>query len=280
LNKASRPRRRRWSRRGRQLAAAAALVTCFAAGAAGGAGLAPAPSRFKAVGVADPPQPRRGDGVVVLGGSSIRGNLGRVLGRRLAERGFAVHVDGRSATGLARPDVFDWRAHAARLPIDGRTAGVVVYLGTNDIQGLAMSPAEQRRRGLRGRWIHERSPLWDVAYAERVRALAEALCARGARRVIFLLPLDVSWRSLQAALVRVRRAQVAGARAARCARAVSGAGDVLAFDAPEPGEPALRLPDGYHLTTPGAERVWRRVAPHLLRVLGGDPPAEPAAPSP
>ncbi len=31
------------------------------------------------------------------------------------------------------------------------------------------------------------------------------------------------------------------------------------------------MPDGYHLSTLGAERVWARVTPHLLRVVGGLP---------
>ena len=232
---------------------------------------APAVSRWVAEGLEDPDRPAEGDGVLVLGSSSIRGNLGRTLERKLSRIGFDVFRQGVSSSGISRPDYFDWQARAKSVPVGPQTAAALLYMGVNDPQGIWMSPEEQRARGRKDRWIRWHEPLWDVIYRERVTQLIDTLCERGVRRVVVLTPADVRWRGLQERLVRVRRLQIEAARASQCGRAVSTSGDDLLLRDPEERKSPLRMPDGYHLSTLGAERVWARVTPHLLRVVGGLP---------
>ncbi|MCB9739275.1 MAG: DUF459 domain-containing protein [Deltaproteobacteria bacterium] len=254
----------------------AALVVAFCAVPTPAAADAE-PSRWVAAGLEDPTRPAPGDRVVIIGSSSIRGNFGRTLERRFAGLGFETFRQGVSSSGISRPDYFDWYERATTLPIDDHTAAVLIYVGVNDPQGIWMPPAEQKARGRRDRWIRWHEAMWDVVYRERMTALIDRLCDRGARRVVVLTPVDVRWRGLQERLVRVRRLQIEAARTSRCGRVVSTSGDDLALRDPERGDVTLRMPDGYHLSTPGAEIVWDRIMPHLLRVVGGLPRATPEA---
>ena len=57
-----------------------------------------------------------GPKIVVLGDSMIAGGFGIFLARALAkDHGFSVRRHGKSSTGLARPDFFDWNEEATAL---------------------------------------------------------------------------------------------------------------------------------------------------------------------
>ena len=73
--------------------------------------------------------------VVMVGSSSACGPLGQRFASEIREitstrRRSICH----SATGLARPDAFDWQAEAETLSFDGDN--VMLFLGGNDAQGL------------------------------------------------------------------------------------------------------------------------------------------------
>jgi hypothetical protein len=119
-----------------------------------------------------------GDSLVVTPGESIV---------RAAEATGAVHsvapVDGRIATGLARPDVFDWYRHIGR-ELERRNPDVVVLgFGANDDHDLLTGLPKGVSTGSFG------SPAWIGEYTRRVEAVMD-LVARHARVLVWIgLPL-------------------------------------------------------------------------------------------
>lgn len=106
--------------------------------------------------------------VVAIGSSTMRGALGPML-RRLIQRHelpIVLENHGKSSTGLARPDFFDWHARAQELVGKGRPDLWLVALGTNDYQSV-------REEGKI--WRRPPSEAWRNAYAERVRGLLEIM---------------------------------------------------------------------------------------------------------
>lgn len=85
-----------------------------------------------------------------------------------------------------------------------------------------------------------------------------------------LLPVDVNRPDLQQRLERIRELQTQAAAETRCAVTVRTAGDAGRF---EVGGVPLRLPDGFHMSAPGAQIVWRRIEPQLLQLLETDAPS-------
>src|SRR5947207_346476 len=74
---------------------------------------------------------------VLVVGDSIGEDLGIGLGRLLSDKGtFVTKVDARQATGLARPDYFDWPAQLDRDIRGFRPDVVVAMFGANDNQGF------------------------------------------------------------------------------------------------------------------------------------------------
>ena len=219
-------------------------------------------------------QGRRARGeVLVLGSSSILGGVGRVLAHGLRKRGFSVYKLGVGSSGLSRPDYFDWVGRVPMLPVSKRTVLAVLYLGGNDAQAIWVRPRERSRWGRT--WIGFERAAWPKLYAKRAVELAAALCKRGVRQVVFILPADVGKRRLQRRLAKVRRGQVRGASRVRCATAVAARGDlarIVASRARQKRTPRrrrtahvrLRQPDGVHMTNAGARRLWQRVSRRVL----------------
>lgn len=199
-----------------------------------------------------------GDRAVIFGSSSVRQAFGRLLRRELEERGYQVTLEGVSAAGFARPDFRDVNAIAARLPISEETGVVLVYLGVNDAQSLWLSPSE--RKGAKRPWVSWRNPRWNELYEGRVRRFIDRLCARGAERVVMLLPVDVVRPRLQERLQRVRAAQARAAATSSCGTAVATRGDRGRFESGG----ARRRRDGFHMTPHGARMVWRRIREQVL----------------
>ena len=115
--------------------------------------------------------PRGGTRVLVIGDSLIAGGFGLYLARALGEEhGYDVTRRGKSSTGLARPDFFDWMKEARRLVGETPFDASLVMFGGNDVQGLHMGGDE---------WIRWPEDGWSAEYARRVAALAELLAPDG-----------------------------------------------------------------------------------------------------
>lgn len=107
--------------------------------------------------------PVGGTRILVLGDSMIAGGLGLYLARALGEEhGYDVTRRGKSSSGLARPDFFDWEDEARALVGESPFDATVVMFGGNDVQGLYMGKKE---------WIRWPEDGWDQEYARRVAAL-------------------------------------------------------------------------------------------------------------
>lgn len=210
---------------------------------------------------------------VIVGSSSIRQAFGRVLARALEQRGYRVTRKGVTSAGFARPDFRDVNAIVDGVAIDRETELVFVYLGVNDAQALWLTP--QERNGAQRPWLAWSDRRWNGIYERRVRRFIDRICARGAGRVVLLLPVDVAKPRLQHRLQRVRTLQAQAAAASICGVAVATRGDRGRFQA---GGMARRRKDGFHMTEHGARVVWARVReralPSALYAEGG-PAAKP-----
>jgi hypothetical protein len=201
----------------------------------------------------------------------MRQAFGRILARALEQRGYRVTLEGVTSAGFARPDFRDVNAILDGVAIDRETALVLVYLGINDAQALWLTPHE-RKTGARP-WLAWSDRRWSGIYERRVRRFIARICARGAGRVVLLLPVDVVGPRLQHRLQRVRTLQARAAAASRCGVAVATRGDRGRFHA---GGVARRRKDGFHMTEHGARVVWARVRERALASALYTPP-EPAA---
>ena len=71
-----------------------------------------------------------------VGGDSISRDLGEALARLTPADLVTIHLDPRPATGLSRPDFFDWAQHLAGLLTESEADVIVVLFGANDFQNV------------------------------------------------------------------------------------------------------------------------------------------------
>lgn len=124
--------------------------------------------------------PRRPRRILVIGASSIQFAIGVELERRLPTyEGVRVKRFGQLATGLARPDFFDWPKKLTELARAFRPDLVICNFGGNGAQAI---PTEDRGK------VDFRTPEWDEVYGERVAELVEIARANGAEVVFMGMP--------------------------------------------------------------------------------------------
>jgi uncharacterized protein len=224
-----------------------------------GAEATPAPTSKPAVTPIPARVPTVGDPLRVLViGDSMAGDLGRSLGRLTAAGGLvAIDLDYRAASGLSRPDYFDW---PAQLAADLRRVDpdvVVVELGANDAQSFALD----------GHLVGQDTDEWRAVYAARVASLL-GLATMGGRRAVWVgLPVmaDPSFGELMR-----RENVIASQRSEAISRVIyldtwtlfaGPDGSFAAYLPDASGRPApMRQPDGIHLSVAGAERLANAVA--------------------
>lgn len=124
----------------------------------------------------DDPDAAAGGPRVLILGDSIMVSVGPVIKKDVDAKllGQAV-VKARVATGLARPDVFDWRRELRDSITGKRFDYIVMMLGTNDSQDFADA----------GRILYYGTPEWVKTYNERVAGMMDTAC-QGARKAIWI----------------------------------------------------------------------------------------------
>ncbi|MCA0434690.1 MAG: DUF459 domain-containing protein [Proteobacteria bacterium] len=121
------------------------------------------------------------DGVfrmVVIGDTLARG-LGAGLDR-LTELDPRIEVIGRNneASGLARPEVYDWPAALPKILEDGTIDAVIVFLGINDRQPIKVGANR----------VEFGTPQWQAAYRIKTDSLIRRIKAGGAKVYWLNLP--------------------------------------------------------------------------------------------
>ncbi|MDE0652678.1 MAG: DUF459 domain-containing protein [bacterium] len=92
----------------------------------------PEPPLFDAPRTPDADQPLQ----MYVGGDSISRDLGEGLARITPAALVRIDLDPRPATGLSRPDFFDWAHHLAGILTESRPDVIVVLFGANDFQNV------------------------------------------------------------------------------------------------------------------------------------------------
>jgi len=120
-----------------------------------------------------------GDSLVVVPGQSL---LRAVAGNRAVIS--VGEIDGRIASGLERPDVFNWFTHVRDEMRMEKPRAVVLMFGGNDDHGFMTGLPEGKEIGSFG------SPSWRAEYGRRVAGIMEAITRNGGFLVWIGLPIS------------------------------------------------------------------------------------------
>ena len=119
-----------------------------------------------------------GDSLVVVPGESL---LRAGASNRAIER--TAEVDGRIASGLERPDVFNWFEHVRAVTKKDKPRAAVLMFGGNDDHGFMTGLPEGKALDGFG------NPLWTVEYRRRVADIMDTVTRGGAFLVWIGLPI-------------------------------------------------------------------------------------------
>lgn len=211
--------------------------------------------------------------ILLIGDSMIATDYGRQLERRLDRH---PRVDarrrGKSATGLARPDYFDWMGEAKRRLKQHDPDVVVVVIGGNDGQDL-IDKAKKKRRVI---W---KTKKWAPGYTERLEAFVKLLA--GTERTVVWLELPAMAKPRLEKKLKTIRAVQKTALAKFSDEVVYVPTRALFYDAKDKlrtavkvrgykKKQALRQEDGIHFTVPGAKYFADGTAKAVLKAAGID----------
>lgn len=221
-----------------------------------------------------PAGPRK---ILVLGDSLAATGFGALLEKKLdAHPDLECARKAKSATGLARPDFYDWESEAKKAVEQHKPDLVVVIMGGNDGQDLT----NKNGKGKRVAW---KSDGWNDAYKARVGDFLKEISADG-RKILWLGLPRTATTGFEQKLTTIRDLQ---------SQAIGDHGeaatylDTTPFLTNEAGtlldranvgkrkDQVLREDDGIHFTMSGSEYFADKVYPEVLKVLG----VEDAAPA-
>jgi hypothetical protein len=222
--------------------------------------------------------------VLILGDSLAATGFGALLERKLDAHPHVVcYREGKSASGLARPDFFDWLEMGRKHTEFRQPDLVVVIMGGNDGQDIT------RRKNGDGKRANWKSEGWQAEYRARVDAFLAGIAAPG-RKVLWLGLPFMGLRSLEEKLTLIRGVQQGAVEAlGDVARYVDTIPLVTTEDGkmlteakvgPRGKTQTIRAEDKIHFTMAGSEYFADRVYPEVLDVLGlpdvqADPSAKP-----
>ncbi|HWB75272.1 MAG TPA: DUF459 domain-containing protein [Nannocystaceae bacterium] len=220
---------------------------------------------------ATPPTPKK---VLILGDSLAATGFGALLERKLdAHPDIECGRKGKSASGLARPDFFDWPAEAKKQIEAKKPELVVVIMGGND--GQDMTPA--KKKGKRTPWSDVDA--WKADYRTRMDAFLGEVVSDD-RKVLWLGLPTMGLRSLEKKLEMIREIQkeaveAQGDRASYLDTApfvTDDKGELLTEAKVKSSKKAqpIRAEDRIHFTMSGSEYFAEQVYPEVLKVLGVD----------
>ncbi len=216
-------------------------------------------------------EPPAGPRILLAGDSMIAGGFGLFLERELRKtHGHDVVRRGRSSSGMARPDFFNWTKEARRLVDERKPDVTLLMFGGNDVQGLYMG---------HGEWIRWGEAGWNEEYARRVNALCDIFAPQ--HQQLFWVGLPImrpdKFRRRCAHVNVIFRAEMALRRNALFIDAWDLLADeerqyadkVAVRSSPDatPKRVRVRAGDGIHLSPAGAQVLKRHVLAGMLPVL-------------
>lgn len=204
-----------------------------------------------------------GKKVLIIGGSSIATALGQRMEHGLASEGLSVHRRGKSSSGLARPDFFDWHAEAKQLVQTHKPDGTVVVIGGNDTQGLRTDSG----------WIKWGTDEWKPEYGARVGRLLDVLTADGGAACWVGLPMPRSngyRKKLETinGIVEDAASGRSGVSFVSTWDTLSNGGQYTATMNVGGKNQTVRGEDGIHLTLAGAKLLEARIRKQIIAGLG------------
>jgi hypothetical protein len=178
---------------------------------------------------------------------------------------------GKSASGLARPDFFDWMREAQHQIAAREPDVVIILMGGNDGQDLTSAGKSKRRV----RW---KSNAWNDAYAGRVDELLARTWAPG-RTIIWLGLPKMGLGSLERKLALIRTIQQSRVKTRPGAvymettpHLLNSDGELKVYGIVRGKRKALRADDGIHFTMAGSDYLADAILEDVLRSFGYQPP--------
>jgi lysophospholipase L1-like esterase len=188
---------------------------------------------------------------VVAGGDSMIQIVDSFLKRRLGRRrGVRVRSDAHISTGISKPGLLDWRAHARRQARRLRQDVTVMFLGAND--GFPMrTPSGSTADCCGSAWVTE--------YARRARQMMRSYARGGRGRVYWLLlpaarggPYRPIYPRIDRALRRAAARERGNARLIHLDKVFTPGGRYRASMRIHGRRVRVRQEDGIHLSRAGA----------------------------
>lgn len=208
-----------------------------------------------------------GHRVLVIGGSTMRGALGKFVEDELAALGHVTHREAKSSSGLARPDFHDWIEHGGEYAQDFSPTATVIMFGGNDAQGLYMGDDADPQ------WIRWDEEGWSAEYRRRCDALAEAVAPAGEHVVWLGLPemrsskLDRRTQHMNTIFEAAMAARTHGHYLPTRGRLTGAAARYVDVVKQGGKSVKIRAGDGVHFSTAGAKLLAADLAPDIDGLL-------------
>jgi len=186
---------------------------------------------------------------VLVVGDSLGIDLGDVLVNELTQTGHVqATLDGQVATGLTRPDYFNWPAELSSDLPRYTPQVIVVMLGANDAQDLPGPPD-----------VPFGNPAWLSTYRDRVAAFMDEATSRGAKVIWVGMPpmqnpgLSVAMQTLDGIVASAAHTHQGVAYVDGWNLLASPTGQFTPYLVVGGREVDVREPDGTHIAPGGAQ---------------------------
>jgi hypothetical protein len=196
-------------------------------------------------------------------------SLAQVPGDALERVGGAIDVSGvesRLATGLARPDLYNWFTRFREVMAGRRPQVAVLSFGADDAHDFMSGVPSDRSVGPLG------SPSWVAEYRRRVEGVTRELNAAGIRTIWLGLPIPDGPGFRRSFPIVNRILESVAARHARLSQYVdvwhlldSAQGKYTPYLRVHGKLTLMRAPDGVHYTQAAGDLVAKRVVQQLGR---------------
>jgi hypothetical protein len=207
--------------------------------------------------------------ISILGDSMIAGGFGLYLEQALEkDPGYLVARQGKSSTGLARPDFYNWMKEGQSQCQKEHPDAVVVMFGGNDGQGLWMG------RKAEPKWIRYEEEGWTAEYRRRVNEFADVVSAGGKELIWIGMPVmrPTKLHSRVAHMNDIYRAEMAIRPNAHFIDIwpilANGEGKYADHVKVDGKKVRVRAQDGVHLSRSGAHHLVSQVAPQIAQIMG------------